>query len=178
MSPWLARLLGYIGIRLVDRLMDRRERDAQPAGNSVDTDIIGGAEAPREDSMAESRWQYFSAEELQCRCCGAMEMDGEFMRQVVALRRQLGFPFPVTSAYRCPAHNAVVSSTGPSGPHTTGKAIDITVSGRDAMRLLQAALNTHYFTGIGINQRGNGRFIHLDALKGPEYPRPTIWTYP
>lgn len=49
MSPWIARLLGYIGIRIVDRLMDRRERDAQPAGNSVDTDIIGGAEVPRED---------------------------------------------------------------------------------------------------------------------------------
>lgn len=51
MSPWLARLLGYIGIRIVDRLMDRRERDAQPAGNTVDLDIIGGAEAPREGAV-------------------------------------------------------------------------------------------------------------------------------
>lgn len=173
MSPWIARLLGYVGIRLVDRLLDR----AQPPGNSVDADIIGGAEAPREADMTESRWQYFTVEELQCRCCGQMHMDDEFMRHVVALRRELGFPFIVTSAYRCPAHNAVVSSTGASGPHTTGMAIDIAVSGRDALRLLEAALNTHYFTGAGIHQKGNGRFIHLDALRGPEYPRPAIWSY-
>lgn len=106
-----------------------------------------------------------------------MEMDPEFMRHIVALRRQLGFPLPVTSAYRCPEHNQRVSSTGPDGPHTTGRAIDIAVQGRDALRLLEAALTTHYFTGIGIHQRGDGRFIHLDALTGPQYPRPTIFTY-
>ena len=179
MSPWIARLLGYVGIRLVDRLLDR----AQPPGNSVDADIIGGAEAPRGGEMTESRWQYFTVEELQCRgtnCCGGqMHMDDEFMRHVVALRRELGFPFIVTSAYRCPAHNAVVSSTGASGVHTLGVAIDIKVSGLNAMRLAEAALSSHAFTGIGINQKGpmGQRFIHLDSATPEQAPRPTIFSY-
>lgn len=35
------------------------------------------------------------------------------------------------------------------------------------------------FTGIGIKQHGDNRFIHLDDLREPDHaPRPTIWTYP
>lgn len=151
---------------------------AQRAAERIlEPEVTGGAEAPREPM--DSRWQYFTFEELRCRgkdCCGGeMRMDPEFMSQIVAIRRQLGFPFPVTSAYRCPKHNQRVATTGPDGPHTTGLAIDIAVSGRDAMRLLEAALTNHYFTGIGVHQRGEGRFIHLDALKGPM--RPTVWSY-
>jgi hypothetical protein len=34
------------------------------------------------------------------------------------------------------------------------------------------------FTGIGVQQKGGGRFIHLDNLpNGPGQPRPTVWSY-
>ena len=34
------------------------------------------------------------------------------------------------------------------------------------------------FTGIGVNQKGNSRFIHLDiADHSEERPRPTVWSY-
>ena len=34
------------------------------------------------------------------------------------------------------------------------------------------------FTGVGINQKGSSRFIHLDQLHEKDgYPRPTIWSY-
>ena len=99
-------------------------------------------------------------------------MDNDFMRKIVILRRELGFPFPITSGYRCPEHNNNVSSTGLNGPHTTGKAIDIGVSYGHAVKLLKSAIMSDMFTGIGINQKDSGRFIHLDDLD-----REAIWTY-
>jgi hypothetical protein len=34
------------------------------------------------------------------------------------------------------------------------------------------------FTGIGVAQKGSGRFMHLDDLLNDEgQPRPTIWSY-
>jgi len=31
------------------------------------------------------------------------------------------------------------------------------------------------FTGIGVQQKGTGRFPHLDTLEEP--PRPNVWSY-
>jgi uncharacterized protein YcbK (DUF882 family) len=125
-------------------------------------------------------WEYFSEDELKCKCgCGKSDMDPEFMRKLIRLRRYLEFPFPVTSAYRCPEYNQRVSSTGPNGPHTTGRAIDIGVSGGRAYMLASAA-RSFGFTGIGLKQHGRheGRFVHLDDLgKSITRPRPWIWTY-
>lgn len=127
-----------------------------------------------------SPWQYFSLDELKCKCakCGStgLEMDEEFMRQIIMLREELGFPFSVSSAYRCPAHNAKVSNTGENGPHTTGKAMDIITRGEQAYLLAKKAF-IQGLSGIGFSQKGITRFIHLDILEAPEYPRPTIWSY-
>lgn len=98
------------------------------------------------------------------------------MRQLNALRGRYAFPFRVTSGYRCPDHNASVSSTGRSGPHTTGKAADIALERREAFLVLSDAAQFG-FTGIGVNQKGSGRFIHLDMLQPDEAPRPTVWSY-
>ena len=92
------------------------------------------------------------------------------------MRRRYGRPLAVGSGYRCPAHNRKVSSTGPAGPHTTGRAVDLAVSGAAAVLLLGYALNLG-FTGIGVAQKGEARFLHLDDLRAPEYPRPAIWSY-
>jgi zinc D-Ala-D-Ala carboxypeptidase len=126
-------------------------------------------------------YKYFKPAELKCKCgnCKSTghEMNIDFMRKMDALREQLGFPLPVSSAYRCPAHNVAVSMSGMNGPHTTGHAIDIAVSREQALKLVNAALNMG-FTGIGINQKGESRFIHLDTLEaGDGFPRPTIWSY-
>jgi len=102
-------------------------------------------------------------------------MDARFMRRVVDLRRKLDFPFVVTSAIRCPAHNAHVSSTGLSGPHTTGHALDIAVSGQRAFQLLALA-GKYGMTGLGVKQHGphNKRFLHIDDL---DAGRPWVWSY-
>jgi uncharacterized protein YcbK (DUF882 family) len=108
---------------------------------------------------------------------GEVYMDRTFLSYLDTLRDKCGFPFIITSGYRSPEYNAQISSTGRNGPHTTGKAADIAVSHENAFILLQNAVSLDCFTGIGFNQKGNNRFIHLDILTPEEAPRPRIWSY-
>lgn len=119
----------------------------------------------------------FTNEELTCKCgCGLLPQQ-DFMDKVQILRDILHFGLPVTSGARCPTYNNQVSSTGFTGPHTTGRAIDIAVRGNQAYELVIAAMQIG-FTGIGVQQKGNARFIHLDDLQnGPNSPRPWMWSY-
>jgi uncharacterized protein YcbK (DUF882 family) len=124
-------------------------------------------------------WAHFTKEEMQCRCgCEGLPKD-EFMSKLEGLRMQLGFPLRITSGYRCPAYNAVISSSGDDGPHTRGLAADIAIYGESAFRLLVKAVGI--FTGIGINQKGEiaQRYIHVDSVKVGDLliPRPRVWNY-
>jgi len=124
-------------------------------------------------------WPHFSQAELQCRHCGQCRMPPAFLDRLERLRGVFGLPLVVSSGYRCPAHNAAVSTTGPHGPHTTGRAVDLLVHGADALDLLDAALRLG-FVGIGVQQKGPhaGRFLHLDDLQdAPGQPRATMWSY-
>ena len=121
-------------------------------------------------------YKYFTEEELVCRHCNEVGMNDEFMQKVDALREKLGFSFPVNSAYRCTDHPIEARKASP-GAHTTGRALDLSVYGEDAHRLLSGAL-TAGFTGIGINQKGGSRFIHIDDIESTsERPRPWVWSY-
>jgi len=121
----------------------------------------------------------FSEKELACSCCGKNEMTQETVDALQALRESIGKPLRLSSAYRCPKHNSKVSSTGKSGPHTTGKAIDIACSGKDAWELLSfAMIRSKVWKGIGVSQKGkphSSRFIHLDTIEAEN--RPWIWSY-
>ena len=106
-------------------------------------------------------------------------MDLGFLEKLDVLRAAFGRPLALSSAYRCPAHNAAVSKTGERGPHTTGKAVDILAHGPDAVTLLRLA-SQQGFTGIGVSQRGfsGSRFLHVDMLSASEgFPRPNLWSY-
>lgn len=121
--------------------------------------------------------EHFPDKELVCKCGCGMLPAKDFMEKVEALRRSLGFPMQVTSAARCPDHNAKVSGTGRTGPHTTGRAIDLAVSHSKAYSVVSSATFMG-FTGIGVQQKDNSRFIHLDDLpNAPGQPRPTVWSY-
>ena len=103
----------------------------------------------------------------------------DFMEKVETLRVKLGRPLRVSSAARCPEHNAKVSATGLTGPHTTGRAIDLLCSGLVAYEVMELAFNMS-FTGIGVSQKGEHlkRFIHIDDLTNAAgQPRPTVWSY-
>ena len=117
---------------------------------------------------------HFSDAELECKCGCGMLPQPEFMNKVEELRNRVGFSLPVSSAARCPKHNERVSKTGLDGPHTTGRAIDLLVDRKNAFLVLETAIKMGCFTGIGVQQKGASRFIHLDDLI---IGRPTIWSY-
>lgn len=125
-------------------------------------------------------WKYFPPEEVACKGTGRVAVHRATMDRLMYLRSQAGAkPIVLNSAYRDPAHNAAVSSTGTDGPHTFGQAFDIQCSHERAYQLVGLAIRLG-FTGIGLSQKGawGGRFLHLDDLpNGPGQPRPTVWTY-
>lgn len=127
----------------------------------------------------------FTIDELQCRGTGVCNMDEEFMELLQQVRNNFGRPMVVTSGYRHPDYNEQlqkkgITKTGRTGPHTTGKAVDILITGKEAIRLFAIAQNLG-MTGIGLNQRGphDKRFIHMDNLPNVpgKQPRPHCWTY-
>lgn len=136
----------------------------------------------RVESVRAADWPWsplFTPPEFACRGTGQIAVDPAFMDRLVAVRQLCGFPFPVTSGYRAPVYNLEVSSTGLTGPHTTGHAVDLGLYGGRALMAVERALSLG-FTGVGLKQRGprSGRFIHLDDLsQSAGVPRPWIWTY-
>lgn len=147
--------------------------------------------------MTPAKWgtyQYFKREEFLCRCCGQEYMAHELIEALEGLRRDYGKPIRINSGYRCPDYNSSISTTGRTGPHTTGCAADIGVWGADSHKILTLACNSGRFTGIGVNQKGvaSSRFIHLDILKLSDVvhssadvsgtqtfkgARPNLWSY-
>jgi zinc D-Ala-D-Ala carboxypeptidase len=115
----------------------------------------------------------FKREEFLCQHCGSEGIKPEFLDKLQALRTAYGKPMKITSGYRCNKHPIEAKKPSP-GAHSSGLAADIAVSGADAHRLLSLAL-AHGFTGIGIQQKGDARFIHLDTLTGAT--RPALWSY-
>lgn len=121
----------------------------------------------------------FSYAELKCKCgCEGNEMKPEFLNKLQAIRDEFQKPIRINSGFRCSNHDANVSSSkiAGKGPHTTGHAVDVGISGADALHLVELAVKNG-MTGIGIKQKGKGRFIHVDDLTEDAGPRPWIWSY-
>jgi len=126
------------------------------------------------------RWAHIdAATEWACPHCGSLIVVPAFLDRIEELRYRCGFPLWLSSGYRCPAHNRQVSTTGDTGPHTTGLAVDIRAYGTKARAILDHAAPLQ-FRGIGLRQHGAiaRRILHLDDLAGDaQSPRPWIWTY-
>lgn len=125
--------------------------------------------------------KYFTREELACKHCleagksidEAYHFDEGFLELLDSIRNDCGFALPVSSGYRC--HNHPVELQKPvKGAHTTGRAVDIAVSHGQAYRLIEVAVS-HGVPRIGVQQKGDERFIHLDWDITRPYPR--IWSY-
>lgn len=121
-----------------------------------------------------AEYENFSESEFKCSHCGKVNMQPEFMEKLQMLRTAFAKPMRVTSGYRCPEHPIEARKATP-GAHASGRAADIAVQGTEAHELLRLAFYFR-FSGIGVQQKGRGRFIHLDTLTEP--PRPNVWSYP
>lgn len=120
---------------------------------------------------------YFSDDELRCSCCGELVFDEAFRALLNRIRDDFARPMRITSGYRCPNHPIEarkIASGGNAGTHSLGVAVDVGVAYGEAYELIEVAMR-HGIQRIGVNQKGSGRFIHLDA--STEHPAPTVWSY-
>jgi zinc D-Ala-D-Ala carboxypeptidase len=135
-----------------------------------------------QEEWPQERWPNFSPDELRCKETGELVLCEDMMDALQQLRWALGSPLVITSGYRSPSHSieaAKIAKGGPGGAHTTGKAVDIACDRAFAYQVLSSALRAG-FTGIGVQQKGDGRFLHLDYIRpgdGFHVPRPSIWSY-
>lgn len=127
--------------------------------------------------------EHFSHAEMDCKCGCGLHPSAEFMRHLEELRVQLARPMPMTSGYRCPAHDAQVhrerypdfTDERRFGPHTMGAA-DANIYRWEMVKLLNLVFANPLWRGIGILQHGpdSGRLIHLDTRPDER----VVWTYP
>lgn len=113
----------------------------------------------------------FSEREFVCSETGECDMDPSFMDDLQSIRTEAGFPFPINSGYRSPAHSIEAAKDEP-GDHAKGTGADIGVSGERAWTVVRLA--TARGLTVGINQKGphRQRFIHVSKRLTP-----MIWSY-
>lgn len=91
--------------------------------------------------------RFFKPEEFLCHCgCGAgfEHMAPELLDMLDEARQIAGIPFNLSSAYRCPAHNAAVGGV-PDSAHTRGYAVDIRcTSAHDRFVMLSALMDAGF----------------------------------
>jgi len=121
---------------------------------------------------------YFSRQELQCKCgCETLVFDVAFHQTLNKIRQDFGAPMIITSGYRCPNHPIEadrIAAGKPTGAHGLGVAVDVSVAYGQAYKLVRVAME-HGIERIGVNQKGDGRFIHLDVSK--QHASPSMWSY-
>lgn len=106
----------------------------------------------------------FKWSELQCRCCGFVNVEQEALEKLQAFREIIGVPFAPLSASRCPRHNAKVGGA-PKSQHIAredepSKAFDVPLV-TDKDTIIKAAMKVG-FNGIGISYK---TFVHMDNRK-------------
>lgn len=108
--------------------------------------------------MRDWRWEHFMPAELACRHCGEVLIHEDSLDTLQDLRYALDRPMHLSSAYRCPIHNAMVGGA-PLSMHKFGRAFDVQLRGLDKQRLIDLA-DSVGFDGIGVNYR---TFVHVDT---------------
>lgn len=104
-------------------------------------------------------------------------MDESFLSRLDMLRYRYNQPIILNSAYRCPSHNKSVGGVSDS-PHTQGLGVDIRCDRQNAYTLLKYIMMMQ-FSGVGISQKGDSRFIHIDdQIENSKGTRPCwLWSY-
>ena len=134
------------------------------------------------DNWPQDRWPNFGFGELVCKESGINRMHTDTMDRLQRVRSDYGRSIAISSGYRDITHSieaAKIEKHGRAGAHSTGRAVDLAVRGADAVRVLALALDAG-FTGIGVQQAGEKRFIHLDDIQPEDdfhVSRPWIWSY-
>lgn len=83
--------------------------------------------------------EHFNLREFECPCCGRVMLDSRLITALESLRANIGGkPIIVTSGYRCPDHNKMITGAINSD-HLYGWAADVIVRGMDTQEIAAAA---------------------------------------
>lgn len=110
-----------------------------------------------------SKEPHFSASELMCPCCGvgADKMSPNMLRMAEEIREENGDkPMIVSSAYRCPKHNAEVGGVSNSH-HLYGQAMDVHINGVPASTIVAQAKRR----GSPDAYAMNANWAHISVIK-------------
>jgi len=132
-----------------------------------------------------SLYKNFAQSEYECRCsCRSLEkgnatINEELVVRIQELRNKCGFSLKINSGLRCKKHN--IDSKGfPTSAHLDigdgCMAVDLGVDREKGRIALRHALEMDCFEGVGIQQKGSGRFLHLD-IKKRDSGKKAFWTY-
>ena len=136
------------------------------------------------ETWPSDRWPNFSFNEMACQETGECEINEDMMDRLQEVRDQYGRRLKISSGYRSPSHSIEAKKKDPEGnprpgDHATGRAVDIAIRGEDAFMVLALA-TVLGFTGIGVSQVGEKRFLHLDDIQPSDNfhaHRPIVWSY-
>lgn len=102
---------------------------------------------------------HFKPHEFQCPCCGACDMDKDFLIALNYLRDQFGKPLKINSGFRCKIHNERIGGK-PNSFHLIGKACDINIAPFYQTLKFDLFLTVlEKFNGVGIAHN----FMHVDT---------------
>lgn len=123
-----------------------------------------------------NKYPNFSKDEFDCKETGENKMHPALLDTLQDIRTMLNKPMIITSGFRSIRHSLERNKTHP-GEHSLGLAADILVQGEDALNLVRVAL-ANGIDRIGVNQKGNSRYIHLGMADKffDRFPK-FIWSY-
>ena len=110
-----------------------------------------------------NRWPNFSPQELACRGTGKFKIHIPTLDKLQQLRRRIGKPIIITSAYRSPEHNRAVGGASRS-QHMEGRAFDVMMTNQQPA-MFEAAARAEGFTSFGYYQHRD--FMHIDTRAIP-----------
>lgn len=124
-----------------------------------------------------NKYPNFEAHEFRCKHTGLDGITENMVAVCQALRNEMAIPLSINSGYRHKTHPKEARKASP-GEHAYGWAVDISIHGVDAIKLIGLA-NEMGICRIGVHQKGNfsGRFIHIGiGDKLGDFPQ-GLWTY-
>lgn len=108
----------------------------------------------------------FKSTEFDCNganCCTETLIDVDLVNYLQKIRDHFGKPVNISSAYRCPTHNAKVANASSKSKHMYGMAADIKVSGINPPEVAKFAESIGVL-GIGLyDTNSDGHFVHIDT---------------
>lgn len=103
------------------------------------------------------KWKYFTRNELSSKDDGSFLINEDALNKLERMRKIVGKPLIINSAYRSPRHNKKIGGK-PNSMHVQGRAFDVSIKGHNPAILYQIAL-TAGFTGFGFART----YLHVDT---------------